>query len=498
MNFIEKIKNTKSLKVNAIFNSIYQILSMLVPLVTAPYISRVLGVVNNGYYAYYYSITTYFVLFATFGFNDFGTKYIAEVRDDRAKTSSRFWAITFSKLILGLLVIFIYLLFSYFTFGDNEIGLNLLLICSGFIISSVIDPTFFFQGKEKFVSISLRNIFIRIITTVLIFCIVRNSNDLYTYAFIMSLGQIFASLIMFFSFKGEKITLPKFNKNDLIESFKGAFSYFLPALAVTLFNSLNQTLLGLFGYEGEESGYFGQAIKIISILATFVGSINVIVLSRISYLQALNDEEGIKKQTGKIFQVFWVASLPIMFGLMAISNIFIPAFFGEEYAKATISTLILAPVVILSPLNGLIGSIYYRPKNKIYLQTSFIIIASVVNIIVCVILIPELKSYGAAIGRLSAEIMQLPLLIVFSYKYINYRQIAKNLVKPFFSSLIMGTCVFLTVTYIELNDWVLIVIGIVLGVVAYYFLELILKDKFVLDNTKVIINFIKKKLNKKS
>ena len=100
-----KLFKTKSIKINAIFNAIYQILSMLVPLITAPYISRVLGPDNNGIYSYFYSIVTYFVLVATFGFADYGTKAIAEVRDDREKRSKTFFSIMLNKLFLGVLTI---------------------------------------------------------------------------------------------------------------------------------------------------------------------------------------------------------------------------------------------------------------------------------------------------------------------------------------------------------------------------------------------------------
>ena len=498
MNFLKKLTSTKSIKINAIFNSIYQILTMIVPLITAPYIARVLGAENNGLYSYYYSIVTYFVLIATFGFNDLGTKYIAEVRDDKSKVNTRFWAILTSKLILGCVVIASYFIFSFFVYSFNKTAITLLIILSGFIVSAVIDPTFYFQGNEKFVSISLRNIFIRILTTVAIFCFVKNVNDLYIYALILSIGQVIASMIMYLSFRGSGLHFTKLKKSDFSESFKGAFSYFLPALAVTLLNSLNQTLLGAFGFEGVESGYYGQAMKIIGILTTFVGSINVIVLSRISYLQSINDEEKVKEQIEKIFQVFWIASIPITLGLIAINNVFVPAFLGEEYTKSVLCTYILSPVVFLSPLNGLIGSVYYRPKNKIYFQTIFIVFASLINIILCVILIPTYKSYGTSIGGVSAEIVQLPLLIFFSRKYLNYRKLFKSIIKPLVSGVIMFIIVYFFINYLSFNVWLKIFSGIFIGVFTYYFMELLLRDSFVINNTKIVLGYAKKIFLKKS
>lgn len=499
MGFIKKFTSTKSLKINAIFNAIYQILTMIVPLITTPYVSRVLGVVNNGLYSYYYSIVTYFVLVATFGFNDFGTKYLAEVRDNNKNVNSRFRSISYSKLILGILVLLVYFTFNFVVFNNDNTAIMLMIIMVGFILSAILDPTFYFQANERFVSICLRNIFIRVLTTIAIFCFVKTTDDLMIYALILSIGQVLASLIMFFSFKGSGLHLSKVNRNDFFLAFKGSFSYFLPSLAVTLFGSLNQTLLGVFGYEGAESGYYGQATKVIQILATLVASINIIALSRISYLETKNDSERINEQIRKIFEVFWIMSMPIFFGLMAICNIFIPAFLGEEYTKSSLCTLIMSASVVLSPLNGLIGSVYYRPKNKIYLQTLFIIIACILNIITCVILIPLLQSIGSSIGKLVAEVTQLPLLVIFSRKYINYKQICKPIFKPLISSIIMFVCVFLFVNYLEfINTWLRIILGIGIGAFIYYLFEMILRDKFVVLNTKLILNFLKNIVKRQS
>ena len=258
---------TKSIKINAIFNAFYQILSMLVPLVTAPYISRVLGPDNNGIYSYFSSIVTYFVLIATFGFADYGTKAIAEVRDDKEKRSKMFFSIMINKVVLGLLTIVAFFVFTFVLYRNESDSLFIFLALSGFIFAAILDPTFYFQGQERFVSISLRNIIVRILTTIFIFILVKDVDDLFIYSLIMGLGQFAATVIMYFSFGKKELCFTKINlKTDILPVFKKSFSYFLPALAITLYYSLNQTLLGLFGYEDAESGDFGQASKIVQII----------------------------------------------------------------------------------------------------------------------------------------------------------------------------------------------------------------------------------------
>lgn len=489
---------TKSIKINSIFNAIYQILSMLVPLITAPYISRVLGPDNNGIYSYYYSIVTYFVLVATFGFADYGTKAIAEVRDDREKRSKTFFSIMANKLFLGILTIVVFFVFTFISYSNNDNALYIYLALSCFILAAILDPTFYFQGQERFVSISLRNITVRIITTICIFILVKDINDLLVYSLIMGLGQLAATLFMYFSFGRKELCFVKIRfKDDILPSLKNSFSYFLPALAVTLFYSLNQTLLGLFGYEDAESGYFSQAAKIIQILQTLAGSLSIISLSRMSYLFAKKDFNEVKNKIKKIFSAFWPFVLPLVFGISAISYIFVPAFLGDEYFKSIYCVLIMAPAILFSPLNTLIGNIYFRPMNKIGIQTLIIFGASLVNIVVCCCLIPFTQSIGASIGRTVAEFIQLPFLILFSYKFINYKDVFIPSIKPLVSSIVMAVTVFVFIYYTNLNVRVEIMIAIFVGAALYYLLEMIFKDEFVVIATKQVFALIRKIFIKK-
>lgn len=497
MNFFKKLSSTKSLKINAIFNSLYQILNLIVPLITAPYISRVLGPENNGIYSYYYSIVTYFVLFATFGFNEFGTKYIAEVRENKSERSKRFFAIYTSKLIIGSLTLIAYLIMIISLYLNDIPSLVLYLLFSLFVISTVFDPTFYFQGKENFVSICIRNSLIRLLTMICIFCFVRAENGLFTYTLIMSCGQLLSILIMFLSFSKGEIKFTKPNYLDIKLSFRNSLNYFLPALAVTLFYSLNQTLLGLFGYEGAESGFFSQASKIVTILQTLVGSIGIIILSRMSYLFSLNNVEEIKKKIKKIFQAFWSCALPITFGLCAIANVFVPLFLGEGYDKSIISVYIMAPVIIFSPLNTLFGNIYFRPTNQIKKQTIIIFIACILNIAICVILIPFSQSFGASIGRLVAELVQTPLLMFYSYKFISLKDVFKPALKPLINSIIMFLCVFLFLYYVDLNVYLQILISLIIGVASYFLLEILTKDTFLMELLNQGISILKRKKIKK-
>ena len=496
-----KYQKPVSLKINAIFNSIYQIMALLVPLITTPYISRVLGPGPNGQYAFFYSIVSYFVIFVTFGFVDFGTKIIAETRTDNFKKTVNFASISICKLLLGIICLVFYLGLMIPLFISNIDTVQLILIFSLYIISASIDPVFYFQGEEKFISICLKNLFLKLVSTIFIFVFVKSSSDLWIYTLILALSQLASILFLFFGLRKNDFTHIKLRDLCILDTFKKSIPFFVPTLAVSLFTYLNQTILGFLVSSELESGYYSQALKVITILSTFSSSISIIMLSRIAYLKSLNNMEEIEKKISKSFQALYFISLPILFGLCAISDLFVPLFFGNGYDKCIYIIYILSPTILFSPLNTLYGNIFYRPFNKIWIQTIAIFIASIINVILSFILIPLYASIGAAVSRIIAEFTQLPILIYFARKEIKVTKILKISLKPLFCSSAMFVSVYLLniflLDYFAGLEILFLILLIGAGGIIYVLLELLLRDKFLLSNINSLFSFIKKKFEKK-
>lgn len=487
---------TKSLKINSIFNALYQILALLVPLITTPYISRIFNASILGDYNYYYSILGIFTLVAGYGFTDYGTKMIAEYREEKDKKSIIFWNIFFSKFLISFVCLCAYLAISLSIFSSNKTVLYIFLSMSLYIISIMIDPAFYFQGEENFVSISLRNSLMRIFSTILIFIFIKSENNIILYALFLAGGNLFASLITFFSFKKGEINKPNFKSLHLFKTIKPASSFFVPTLAVSLFTYLNPLLLGLLNSDSSQSGYFSQAFKIVTILASIGSSLSVIMLSRMSYLFHTKNEKEIEKKTKQTFEAFWIVSIPLLFGIISVASRLVPAFFGEGYDEVIPIIYISSPIIILSPLNSLLGSIYYRPRNKIRIQTIILFCASITNVITCLILVKSFGARGAAIGRLVAELIQLPCLLYYAQSKIKLNMVFKTIIKPLGSALIMTVCVLLInkviSNYISRNLYVLI-IEIVVGVIVYGTMEIIFKDHFVIEMLQSIKKFFKRR-----
>lgn len=486
-----------SLKVNAIFNALYQILALLTPLITMPYISRVFNVSTLGDYNFYYSILGYFTLIAAFGFNDYGTKVISENRDDKEKEGNAFWGIFISKGILSFACLIVYIVLSFVIYHGNQKAIILLMSMSMYIVTVMIDPAFYFQGKENFVSICIRNTIVRILTLVCTFLFVKGEGDLYLYSVLMSASNLFAMIVMDIDLA--RINLPKPNVKELLiwNHMKRAFPFFIPTVASTLFTSLNQTMVGAFS-TSTESGYYSQGIKMINLLVTLTGSLTVIIFSRMSYLFSKGDQEEIKRKIGQTFEAFWAVALPLTFGICAINETFIPMFFGSGYDGAINVVYITAPIIILSPINSLYGSLYYRPNNKIWIQTFIICFSSLVNVILCFLLIPSSGAVGSSLARLIAEFVQLPLLMYYACKTISPKIVFDPIIKTLDNSMIMFICVFGFGKLMngEISSLLLLILEVVIGVFVYGALELITKDKFVYDTWRQISGKIKAKIQR--
>lgn len=488
-----------SLKINIIINAIYQILILAVPLITTPFISRVLGPESVGQYSLYFSIVSFFSLFATFGFTEFGTKAISENRDNIKNKTVVFYSIFIAKLLLGIATLGIFFVYVFVS-ATSQNTIICYLSLGFYILASIIDCTFLFQGEERFLGICINNILIRIISLILIFCLIKDSSDLWIYCLILGLSQFLIAILTCVSHKKNTFCKINIKEINVLKYIRLAMPYFIPALSTSLFLYFNQILLGIMGISDLENGYYGQAIKIVQVLSTLAGSICIIMFSRISYLLKSKDFNTIKEKIGQTFSAFWIMAIPLFFGIYSVSDIFVPFFLGPGYDKVIVLIYILAPQIIFVPLNTLYGNLYYRPNNKIRIQTIIMFAASILNIILSLILIPSLESIGASISKSISEFIQLPFLVFYSRQFINTKNAFKNGVKPFFSAIIMALIVVLTKLLLVkcLNDIVLLFLLILEGVIIYMLFEIIFKDKLVINTILQVFSFIRRKICIKS
>ena len=431
-----QISSTKSiLKKNIILNTIFKVLMILAPFITTPYISRVLLSDGVGIFSYTGSLVTYFTMFAALGTISYGTREIAMKRDNAKERSKVFWEIELISIICSAAALIVWITLSL-VYKEYRL---FLLIFTFSILATCLDISWFYFGLEKYEYTVVINLFFKILSVVLIFVLIKKPDDLWKYILIYSSSLFIGNLSMWL-FLPKFLIKTKIDKHSLSKHFKETLVYFVPTIAISLYTVLDKTLIGsliqgttVVNVNGEEvvkktseleSGYYEQATKVVDMIKTVsFASINSVMCSRISYLFKNNNVKDIKKLTMQTFQITLLLSLGAMFGIIGISRVFVPVFFGNGYEKTITLLQILACIVPLICISGVLGSTYYTPFGKRKQSSYFLIAGAVINIILSAPLIIFFKSFGAAIASIIAELVIMILYICYCKKAITIKEL---------------------------------------------------------------------------
>ncbi len=490
-----KVIKDESVKSNFIFNLIIQLLTYIIPLVTAPYLSRVLTPEGVGINSYVHSNVSYFTLVIAFGFTTYGTRMISYIRNDKRKRSNTFWEIFATRFLLFVACLGVYLAVTLtWSFGNGDYKIYYLIYILA-LVSCFLDITYLFQGLEKFRIVSIINIVFRVLAAACYFLFVKTSGDLIKYILIFSIQSVAIALVCWI-FASKYISKPKFKEMHVWDCMKNGFIYFLPTIAISVYTLLDKTMLGALT-DTVEVGYYEQAYKIVSLCTALVNAISPIMLSRITYLIGQGAEDEVEHKIVQMAEIYALMAWPMVMGLYAVGRYFYPAFFGDEYVPSVYVGYILLPLILIIPISNQIGSAYYVPRNRNKIITVFFVAGALTNFITNWIFIPLLGAKGAAITSLFAETLISSLFIIFSWKHVNYKRIMITSLKPIISSLIMFG-VLMPLNYFVLDKYMsnLIyktIISVGVGVVVYCLSVLIMREEMVIDTLKKIFGKVFKK-----
>lgn len=455
----------KSLKKNFIYNISYQILLILLPFITMPYVSRIIGANGIGEYSYTYSIVNYFMLIAMLGINNYGNRSIAKARDDKIKMSKVFYEIHLLQVISSLLMILCYILFLILF--DNKYHL-ISVIQSLYLLSCIFDINWFFFGVEDFKTPVIRNCIIKISSLFLIFLLIKNSNDVWIYTLILSGGTFVSQLIMW-PFVHKYIIKQKIKIGDIKKHVIPCFKLFLPVIAVTIYKIMDKTMLGIFSTISEV-GLYENAERIISVPISIIVALGTVMLPRMTNLYANNKIKESSLMINKSIKVIMFLSIPMFLGLISIGKDFSILFFGSEFKKTGVLIELLSITIIFLSWGNVIRTQYLIPleKDKIYIVSAFL--GAFINLIMNIIFIPMYSSVGACFGTIAAE------FIVMFYQTFKIRKELPihNYIKSIYQFIISGFIMFLILSFINifnLNSLLLIFIKIITGSVLYFLLN---------------------------
>ena len=315
----------KSIAKNYIYNLIYQMLTIFLPLITTPYLSRVLGAEQIGIYGYTCSIVTYFILFGTLGINMYGQREIAYLQNSKEKSSKTFWELIIIRsftLIISIILFFI----VYASGGEYSLYYKILMIQ---LVANIFDISWLFQGIEEFDKTVIRNLIVKLLSLVLIFTCVRSYDDLWIYFLIYALAEFIGNVSIWF-YVPKYINRVSIKELELRRHIRPVLSLFLPQIAIQIYTVLDKTMIGAILNDMTEVGYYEQSQKIIKILLTIITSLGTVMMPRIAKCYAEGKNEEIKKYMYKTFRFVFMLSFPLIFGIISVSKDFVPLFFRRR------------------------------------------------------------------------------------------------------------------------------------------------------------------------
>lgn len=477
----------KSISTNFIFNLIYQVLTVLLPLVTTPYISRALGAESIGIYGYTLSIATWFTLIGSVGISMYGQREVARNQDDRKKYSFTFVEVVITRFI----TIMISLLIFFLVFGVKGNYTLYYRILSLYILSSAFDINWFFQGLENFSKTVLRNIIVKILSIFLIFWLVKKPEDLWIYITIFVCSELLGNMSIWLYLPRylEKIDFKSLN---LKKHIKPIMILFIPQIATYIYTVLDKTMIGLLTNDMKEVAYYEQSQKIARAALVIVSSLQLVMNSRVANASYKKDTKEIKRCLDISFNFIWIIGIPLMFGLIAISSNLVPWYYGSEFNRIIVVLRWIAPIILIIGLNSTTGVVYLiqTGRQKEYAWSVFI--GAIINTILNFIFIPYYGSVGASVASIIAELS----IFIYHLKYIKKVYSLKNIFLSSLKCLISGMIMFLVIWIIKdyfissmLNSLLLVIIGAII----YVILLLLLRYKFLIDTINQVLNKFKKK-----
>lgn len=479
----------KTVAKNYIFNLIYQLLAIVLPLITTPYLSRVLGSEPIGIYGYTLSIVTYFVLFGSLGIAMYGQREIAYLQNDKTKRSNAFWEITTIKTIsLTISMIVFYLIFCIK--GNYAIYYKIFTL---YIISNVLDISWMLQGIEEFGKTVIRNLIVKILSLILIFLCIKTPSDLWKYILIYVVSELLgnATMWMYVPKYIEKVKLKSLN---LKKHIKPVTLLFIPQIATQIYTVLDKTMVGLITNDMNEVGFYEQAQKVVRAALVIITALGTVMSSRIAATYAKSKTEEVKEYLKQSFNFVWFLGLPMMFGMIAIAEKFVPWFYGEGFDSVINILCATSPILIAIGLNNVVGVQYLIQVKKQNKFTISVTIGAVSNIFLNLIFIKLFAATGAAVASVLSELIILLVELWYTRKEIKVKDIFESMYKYLVASIIMYFVIFVLEKYLTISI-VNTLISIVVAGIIYTIILIILKDKFMYNIFNKGKSFIKNIFN---
>lgn len=415
----------KSLKKNAALNVVKTIVSIIFPLITFPYVSRILQVENLGKINFSNSIVSYFSLIAALGVSTYAIREGAALRNNK-KEFALFANQIFTINILSTIVSYLLLVTTMVFVPKLQNYVLLIIIQSTPIIFNTLGVNWINSIYEDYLYITLRSILVQFVSLILLFLLVKTQADYYLYALVTVISIIGGNIFNYFY--SRKYCRIKLTKNlDIKKNIKPILIIFSIDIASSIYLNSDMTMLGLF--VGNKSvGLYSVSVKIYTIIKSIISSIIIVTLPRLSLYLKEGRIEKYNKILNNLFNFLLLLVLPLVTGLNILCDELIVIISGNNYIEANTSLRILSIALIFSTFASIINYCILIPLKKEKYVLRATIISAVVNIFLNFILIQPLQQNGAALTTLFSELLVFVIAYYYARDFIKIKDLAKNLI----------------------------------------------------------------------
>lgn len=421
---------------NYLYNAGYQILLLITPLLTVPYISRVLGPTGVGINATTNSVITYFLLLGTLGVTIYGNREIAGCREDIHKRSVKFWEIEIMQISTILVAYCVFLIWLYFT---TQFKMYFFLQ-SFLILAGAFDISWYFMGLEDFKKTVLRNVIVKIISLLCIFTLVKDSQDTGIYILILSLSQILGNITLW-PYLRTSVKTVRLGELHIWSHFRPSVALFIPQIAIQIYVALNRTMLWKLD-SVTASGYYDYADKLIKLVLALVTATGIIMLPRISNLFAHGETKKIHRYLYASFDFVSCIAFPLAFGVAATATSLAPWFFGAQFSSVSSLLIIESPIILFIGWSNVIGQQYLIPTRQVKQYTQSVTIGAITNIVLNIPLIIIWGVRGAAIATLVSELVVTLYQLFVVRKQLTMWKLFRNFSKYLIAGILMFVVVY--------------------------------------------------------
>lgn len=450
-----------SVKKNLTLQTLYQILSVCLPLITAPYLARVLGAEKLGIFSYTLSIVSYFTLFAILGTVNYGTRTIASIKDNLKVLSSTFWEIYALQFFCSIGLIGIYILYICFLCKAN---VSIAWIQGLTLLNCTLDISWFFFGLENFTITVTRSALVKFLTLILILLCIKTPDDLYLYTLIMAGSTVLSQAVLWWNIPTQiKFCKPTWTGIKL--HIYPNLMLFFPRLAISIYHLMDKTMLGFLSTY-EQTGFYYNADKLINIPLSILNGVGLVLLPHMTHLLQQKNIAQANKLFSLTLSGIAAISIAMAVGIAAIARDFVPFFFGPGYEPCIKLTYIFAPIFIIKSFSHISSTQFLIPRHLEKYLTISICLGAIINIICNILLIPSYGALGAVISTLAAE----GISCIWQFKFITPVSLLKQ---PFLHTVVylcIGMIMWFIIQAIQITTYPLFVsllIKIVTGGLMY-------------------------------